>query len=847
MKKIFALLFLFIITCLATAQTQQGYVKTLGRPGKPGYPLNQVQVRIKGDVNPLLTNDKGEFSFVIKTVPGSNAFIISSVRKQGYIIADNDLLSRPNPYSSSVPTVVVMVSQADLDADKRAIEEKTRQAVQSKYDQRIGELERQLKDAAISEEHYKTELVALMDWYDNIDNLVAKMAEYYARVDYDALTEEDAEINLCIEQGLLDRADSLIDVRGKIGDRIQSAKSQIEQGQKLQATGASIEQEGLILLQAAQQDAEHKYNIAMARFDNSTALEMLKQLVESDSTNYNYLMQLADFYRKISIDYQKSEAIYKQAAAIATEQKDTLGVVAVLNNHGILLSEMGRYEESLDYYKRALELRLSCFDDFTFGLAGIYNNIISHYIDVHLYQEALSKSKEVLALIDSSEDKDHPEMIETRTTLMQHIANLHALEGRFDEAETMMEENLQFIIKQYGHNNSMAYSAYNSLGWLYDKTERHEKAIEMYQEALNTALTLYGNNHVDVAGVYSNISSAYKNIGKDDEAWENAEKALSIRRTLLGDMHPDVALSLHNIGIMFIEKDMYDEALPYLLEAKNIREKTLTAPNESTANTYMHLGTVYSQLSSPDMKQAISYYNRAAEIYQQVEGNDFETFLSLVMSVQCEMKIEEYSEAIDMLNVIREKGPQWIGPEAHYMIAVYVMLRQCYMNVGEFELAFDAALAEYHQQMICDTSNPDVVMSKYGNVITLYNQIKESGQVTADVSAKYNHFLNDLIPIVTVFTSDSPAGQIGWSGTYDLVHYNDWDLTSNPTEFFLYMNTQLDVPKHIIVSRDGTFFAHSFDGKLGTRMGIRPITYVEREAIINKYKKSKKKLMKYSK
>lgn len=243
MKKIFALLFLFIITCLATAQTQQGYVKTLGRPGKPGYPLNQVQVRIKGDVNPLLTNDKGEFSFVIKTVPGSNAFIISSVRKQGYIIADNDLLSRPNPYSSSVPTVVVMVSQADLDADKRAIEEKTRQAVQSKYDQRIGELERQLKDAVISEEHYKTELVALMDWYDNIDNLVAKMAEYYARVDYDALTEEDAEINLCIEQGLLDRADSLIDVRGKIGDRIQSAKSQIEQGQKLQATGASIEQE----------------------------------------------------------------------------------------------------------------------------------------------------------------------------------------------------------------------------------------------------------------------------------------------------------------------------------------------------------------------------------------------------------------------------------------------------------------------------------------------------------------------------------------------------------------------------------------------------------------------------
>lgn len=844
MKKILAILILFVITSFAIAQTQQGYVKTIGRPGKPGHPLSQVQVRIKGEVNSLLTDDNGKFSFVIKHVSGSNAYIISSVRKQGYIIADNDLLTRPNPFSPSVPTVVVMVSQTDLDADRRTIENKTRQAVQNNYDQRIKELERQVKEAVISEEHYRAELVALMDWYDNLDNLVAKMAEYYARVDYDSLTEEDAEINLCIEQGFLDRADSLIDARGKITDRIIAAKSQIERGQQLQSTGANIEQEGLMQLRSAQQDAEHKYNIAMAKFDNAAALEMLKQLVQSDSTNCGYQVRLADFYRKNIIDFSKSEEIYKHAVEIASADRDTIEIISILNNHGMLLSKMGRYEESLDYYERALELQMLYNNEFSIGIAGVYNNIISHYIDVRDYSEALSRSNELLTLIDSSENKDSPAMIETRGILKHNIAGIYAQANRLDEAEQLMEENLRFTLDQYGHYSIYTYSCYNSLGWLYDRTMRSEKAIEMYNEAMDIVLTLYGSNHIEVAAVYSNISSAYENIGQNKVAWEYAEKALDIRRKLLGNMHPDVALSLHNIGTLFIGNELFDEALPYLKEAEQIREKILSEFNSSTASTYMHLGAVYSQCSSPDYELAIRYYKRAAEILEQIVGEEYETFLSLMMCAQYEIQTNDYVAAIATLNVVRDKAPLWIGSEAHDMIAVYALLRRCYMHEDEFELAFDAALDEYYQQIISDTSDSDAVMSKYGNVITIYNQIKESGQVSAGITAKYNRFMDGVIPVVIVPTSDSPAAQIGWSGTYDLVHYNDWDLASNPMEFFLYMNTQLERLKHVIVCRDCAYFTHSFEGKLGTRMGVRPITPEERDAMIKKYKKNKNKLLK---
>lgn len=45
------------------AQTQQGYVKTLGRPNKPGVALSGVTIRIRGAHNEVLSKKDGTFSF----------------------------------------------------------------------------------------------------------------------------------------------------------------------------------------------------------------------------------------------------------------------------------------------------------------------------------------------------------------------------------------------------------------------------------------------------------------------------------------------------------------------------------------------------------------------------------------------------------------------------------------------------------------------------------------------------------------------------------------------------------------------------------------------------------------
>lgn len=841
MKKSVFISFFLLLSTFSFAQKQDGFVKTIGRPGKPGHGLGQAEVRIKGDVNKLLSNDSGEFSFDISRAEGTNTFVISSVRKKGYVIADNDLTKRQNPYSS-IPTVIVMVSEEELDADTRAIEEKTRQAVQANYEQCLMQLEQQFTAASINEERYREELSALMDWYDNIDNLVAKMAEYYARVDYDMLSEEDALINQCIEMGQLDRADSLIDARGDIFKRFSDAKNQISQGQKMQASGAAIEQDGLARLHSARQDAEHKYNIAIARFDNVSALNMLKQLAESDTTSFDYRIRLADFYRKNVIDYSASEQNYKAAYEIALAQNDTLDMVSCLNNRGLLFQDMGRYQESSDYLQRALDLRMAYSNEFTVGLISLYNNMIEHLITMKQYSEAFEKGCKLLSLIDSSELKDTQEMIMNRHFLSFHMANCLAMEGKYDEAEKMMAENLQIALDNFGRNSYMAFHAYMALGWLYDHTARSEKAIEADNEAIDIATTIYGDTHVDVAALYSNISCAYRDINENEKAYDYAFKALELRRNLLGNMHPDVALSLHNIGTMFVSDEKFEESIPYFLEAAKIREIMLPAQDPSSASTYQHLAMSYAALDVPDYHEAIIWGKRAFSIFKEVKGEEFNCFASKFSLARCLLLSGDYDSAVQECRELCEISTGLIGPDSEYIVMAYMLLSSSYKLQGDLLNAFETAIVAFNRQIESDGSNFRQVTAQYCNVLLIYEDAMVDDRIAAVADAKMKDFLRGLVPVMIIDSEESPAGKAGLMGAYDILHYNDWDFVDNPQEFFRYNGSQKANPKDVVVMRDGKFYSHKFGPKIGCAMSVRAISPQEHKAVSKNYKKYRKSL-----
>lgn len=210
MRRFNILIVIQFIVMLAMAQTQQGFVKTLGRPSKPGVPLENVTIQMVGMVNHVLSSSTGEFHLSAYNKKDGDPIKLLRVLKSGYELRDKDLLNREMVFSSHVPIYITMVDIKQLAADKKRIEDNARRVAEENYQKKLEQLKKENEENKLSAEKFCQEKDALEEKYEKYLSLIGDMADRYARTDYDQLDSIDVEINICIENGELEKADSLI-------------------------------------------------------------------------------------------------------------------------------------------------------------------------------------------------------------------------------------------------------------------------------------------------------------------------------------------------------------------------------------------------------------------------------------------------------------------------------------------------------------------------------------------------------------------------------------------------------------------------------------------------------------
>lgn len=232
MKKLIFLLICVGIAVSAVGQTQKGHVRTIGRPGKPGRPLPGATVRWKGIVNTAISQADGSFAVTMTGKKDGDPIALHSVQCKGYQLKDKGLLGRPQVFSTRVPIEIVMVNTEQLEADKRLIEKKAYDVAEQNYKKKLKTLQEQANSKKISAEQYRKDLQQLQNKYEAYQALISDMADRYARTDYDQLDSIDYQINVCIENGELEKADSLIHTvfdPETVLERNRAAKEEIRQ------------------------------------------------------------------------------------------------------------------------------------------------------------------------------------------------------------------------------------------------------------------------------------------------------------------------------------------------------------------------------------------------------------------------------------------------------------------------------------------------------------------------------------------------------------------------------------------------------------------------------------------
>ena len=529
---------LFILTAVGTltisAQTQLGYVKTLGRPNQKGVALSGVSIRIKGGHNAVLSNTQGFFSMMMAGKKEGDAYALQQVQKQGYELNERGIIGRQYAFSEKVPLTIVMVSTKQLQADKQRIENNAYKTAEKNYKTQMALLEKKQQANQITIEKYRQEIQELQNSFEKYQSLIDGLADHYAHTDYDELNAKEQEISLCIENGNLDKAEQLLQSLD-IKNRLTEIERRIKAGQQLKEEALEDQE---IIQKRQEKDAEYfyqLYTIALGRFDNEKARYYIETRAALDTTNAAWQFD-AGHYLDRQNQHQKAIAYYDKALKIFRRQVQENpqayepDLASTLNNLAALYDDIQRFDESEAMYKEALEIRRRLAKSnplaYESDMADTQNNLANLYKATQRFSESEIMHKEALE-IHRRLAKSNPQAYEPDVAMtLNNLAALYSNIQRFDESEAMYKEALEIrrrLAKStpQAYEPDMAMTIYNC-GLLNLKQKEYTEAIPMFEKALDIYRRLAENNLAQqqwyVGSLYF-LSTLYPTVGNNTSAY----------------------------------------------------------------------------------------------------------------------------------------------------------------------------------------------------------------------------------------------------------------------------------------------------------------------------------------
>lgn len=640
-RQIFLVLLLF--GCVtAYSQIQNGYVKTLGRAEKKGEALGGVSVKVKGEHNPVLSKGDGSFSIMLPNKKNGDAYVLQEVRKNGYELNEAGVIGRQYALSDKVKLTIVMVSIAQLEADIQRIEENIYRVAESNYKVKLELLNKQIHENSISAEKYQSELQALQNSLENYQSMIEGLAKHYAHVDYDELDENERTINMCIENGELERADSLIRISFNSIDVLKRNKEAIAQlNQQISQANTVIEKankEMAAVLKQQEKDAEHLfqlYIIALSQFDNHKAEQYIRTRAELDSTNLEWQFDAAYYYENQN-QYRQSEYYYSRALSVCQLYSDNeIETATTLNNLANLYSKTQRFAEADSMYKEALAVYQHQMQDSILSskadVALTLHNMAMSYSDAGRFIESESLYNRSLDIFRELAKTDPLKYNKYLAKALNNLAALYEVLERYQESEQLYLEALS-IRRQLSNSNSRVYDiqqaqTLNNLGNLYANLQRFSESEQMYIESVDLYRKWANRSpqmvEPDLATVLNNLASLYTDLKRYSEGESLFQEALVIRERLAQDnprvFEPNLAATLFNLATLYRKnkdfqnsEQMYRDALELYKRLVQLNEQAYTP---YVAKIEYYLGLIL--LNNEQTAEAIAFFNDALQIYRE--------------------------------------------------------------------------------------------------------------------------------------------------------------------------------------------------------------------------------------
>ncbi len=632
--KVISIVSFFVAALFAApvlSQTQQGYVKTKGRLASDGTVISGSRisgatVQVKGR-SAVLSQSNGTFSFPIT----SQSYYLQSVKKQGYVLTDPDVLSKQYAYSKN-PLVLVLETPSQQLDDKLAMMKKIRRTLQRQLQDKEDEIESLKEQQKLTEDEYRRQLQEIFDQQENNEKLISEMADRYSRMDFDEVDEFNRRISQLILDGKLTEADSLLNTKGDINARAavlrqhQEANAQVEQEikmkqKKLEKSKALAQKE----LDELAQDCYSKFEIFKMQHQNDSAAYYIQLRAKLDSTNIEWQLEAGDFIMNYLANYELTGRYYNKALRQAMLEQDSVQMGNCYNNFGTLSCMQGDLKKGLEEMRQAITIHKQIYGEKHPEMAIHYNNlgyILANLGEIDKAKEYIEEALSINMLVNNG---SHVEVANSYNSL--GMVNL--IKGEIIEARILFKKSLNTVDKIYGKNHPLYAVSLDNIGQSFLKSGDLDSALVYHNASLEQKLLLYNELHPDVASSYLNIGGVYLEKKEYKESISFFEKAKAIFKKLNGDNSPNVALCYNNIGRAYEEMENYDMALSNYNISLSINIMVWGDKHPRIATNYNNIGSVLTSMNL--LQEGINYYQKALLIRLAVFG-DIHPLVSLLYS-----------------------------------------------------------------------------------------------------------------------------------------------------------------------------------------------------------------------
>ena len=314
----------------------------------------------------------------------------------------------------------------------------------------------------------------------------------------------------------------------------------------------------------------------------STGIASVKVLAES-------LKCAARAYAKLGL-YDKACEYYEKELDLLTADMERELAVA-LNDYGVLLEEMGRFEEANDCLLEAWEIQKALYGPDSPETISTCNNLGLVCADTGNLRAAETFYRHALRIALEYYKDGHPEtavMYSNLGELLMHsYEDSEDDEGVDDSAEAGLAEAglADTALAEAGPADTALAEAGLAEARLAESRHYLLRALEIYTDA-------YGPSYPESACTLSNLGILEDLEGNHKKAREHYRKALEIQRAVAGNDHPHCADILHNLGVSYIDEalepfpsaeafsaapvDQKRDALPLLRKALACEQKALS-------------------------------------------------------------------------------------------------------------------------------------------------------------------------------------------------------------------------------------------------------------------------------